>query len=354
MNILIVTTRYLGDCLLASSLAGPIKARWPDAHVSVLTFTANKAILEGVAEIDEILTVEPRPSKWRQAAQLLGLRRRYDWAVVTQPSTRAMLYGLFGAKKQTAWENAADHRGWWKRALISHQVPRPGGHWLAQAAALLSPLMGETPNVRPLCPDAPLPDDIDRKAASRPYVVFQMCSRYRDKNWTTAGWLEIARDQLARGRNIFLTGGNGELERRSANELVETLGADRVCNVCARLSFGQSARLIRGAQGFIGVDTATSHVAGASGTPTLALFGPTPPSEWGPAPCEGAPEYRNDLPRQSAGNVTVLKDARFLGCAQCSRHRCPKSADPETGFCMTSLAPSSVIEAFNALVVRGG
>ncbi|MEO8586752.1 MAG: glycosyltransferase family 9 protein, partial [Acidobacteriota bacterium] len=43
-----------------------------------------------------------------------------------------------------------------------------------------------------------------------------------------------------------------------------------------------SARLAARAALFVGADTGPTHLAAAAGTPTLALFGPTPPERYGP------------------------------------------------------------------------
>lgn len=41
MKFLIVSLRYLGDCLLAAALAPALKARFPDAQIDMLTFKDN-------------------------------------------------------------------------------------------------------------------------------------------------------------------------------------------------------------------------------------------------------------------------------------------------------------------------
>jgi ADP-heptose:LPS heptosyltransferase len=43
-----------------------------------------------------------------------------------------------------------------------------------------------------------------------------------------------------------------------------------------------TARLSARAALFVGADTGPTHLAAAAGTPTLALFGPTPPERFGP------------------------------------------------------------------------
>lgn len=49
MKVLIVSTLYLGDCLIAAGLAAPIKTYLPEAEVHMLTFESNRSILEGGA-----------------------------------------------------------------------------------------------------------------------------------------------------------------------------------------------------------------------------------------------------------------------------------------------------------------
>ena len=58
MKFLIVSLRYLGDCLLAAALAPALKARFPDAQIDMLTFKDNAPILEGIQDISHVIGVE--------------------------------------------------------------------------------------------------------------------------------------------------------------------------------------------------------------------------------------------------------------------------------------------------------
>ena len=101
MKVLIVSTRYLGDCLIAAGLAAPIKTYLPEAEVHMLTFESNRSILEGVQGIDHVIGVKQHPKKGEQLKELMSLRNHYDWAIITMQSTRACLYGYFAGKKQS-------------------------------------------------------------------------------------------------------------------------------------------------------------------------------------------------------------------------------------------------------------
>jgi ADP-heptose:LPS heptosyltransferase len=48
------------------------------------------------------------------------------------------------------------------------------------------------------------------------------------------------------------------------------------------VTVGVCAALLERADRFLCNDTGLMHVAGAVGTPTLALFGPTDPAQWAP------------------------------------------------------------------------
>ena len=336
LRVLIVSTRYLGDCLLAASLVNPIRERYPDAEVDVLTFHRNCGILEGVPGIRRVIGVEERPKKWRQFLDMSAMWNTYDWAIITQQSTRTILYGYFAARRQVVYASANDHRGWWKQKLVTHKVHPYPGHWLDQAEALLEPVLGGRYHIDPSCPDAELPEAFRIRG---PYAVFQVCSRYEDKEWSTAGWRALCEKLNARGLRVVIVGGGSSAELERIGRVTEGFAEANVCVAAGKLSFGQTARLIRGARAFVGVDTATSHVAGATGVPVIALFGPTNVTVWGPSPKEGRRGgYASDRARLVQGNVTILRHPDYLACHACDRHRCPKNVPDTLGRCMQDLA----------------
>jgi heptosyltransferase I len=80
------------------------------------------------------------------------------------------------------------------------------------------------------------------------------------------------------------------------------------------------------------VDSGPMHIAGAVGTPVVALFGPTDPARTGPV-----------------GPATVLRQP--LDCSPCLSRRC-RIADRHR--CMREIRPAAVVEAVrDRLQARG-
>lgn len=107
------------------------------------------------------------------------------------------------------------------------------------------------------------------------------------RRWPAERWAAVAAALADDGWDVTLTGGNGE--RGLCEQIVASVaGAGtgtgmRVSNLAGQLDVPGLARRVRGARLLICGDTGVAHVGTAVGTPSVLLFGPTPPSHWGPA-----------------------------------------------------------------------
>lgn len=114
--------------------------------------------------------------------------------------------------------------------------------------------------------------------AERPYTVVHPGSGDPMKNWPSERFREILRLARRDGCPPLVLQGPADEEAALA------LGKDRSLRV-ARLvepRLGVLAELLRGARLYIGNDSGVTHLAAAVGAPTIALFGATDPSIWGP------------------------------------------------------------------------
>src|SRR6185503_10246297 len=96
--------------------------------------------------------------------------------------------------------------------------------------------------------------------------------------WTDAGWRALADALAARGFAVVATGGPDD--KPALDALWE--GQANITRLDGTLAWPELAALIGGASVYVGPDTSVTHLAAATGVPTVALFGPTDPRLWGP------------------------------------------------------------------------
>ncbi|MBV9733289.1 MAG: glycosyltransferase family 9 protein [Verrucomicrobia bacterium] len=101
----------------------------------------------------------------------------------------------------------------------------------------------------------------------------------RNKNWPLAHWSELLRELMPSFDEILLISGEADTE---ISEAVRTLIPATKVRLCANRSLWDLVSELSQATLFIGHDSGVTHVAAATGVPTVALFGPTDPTIWAP------------------------------------------------------------------------
>ncbi|WUA54881.1 glycosyltransferase family 9 protein [Streptomyces longwoodensis] len=98
--------------------------------------------------------------------------------------------------------------------------------------------------------------------------------------WPLDRYAAVADTVRGRGLRVVVTGGPGEddlvagLAKRAALPDTDLFGGG--------LPYRRLAALVAGARAVVSGDTGLAHLAVAHATPSVTLFGPTPPSRWGP------------------------------------------------------------------------
>lgn len=105
------------------------------------------------------------------------------------------------------------------------------------------------------------------------------------RRWPVSRWVEVARAEADAGRTVILTG--SAAERSLTLAVQRQAGLPTWANLAGRTGIAQLAELVAGAARVACGDTGIAHLATALNVPSVVLFGPTPPSEWGPAAAPG-------------------------------------------------------------------
>jgi len=98
------------------------------------------------------------------------------------------------------------------------------------------------------------------------------------RRWPAARFAEVVAHLTARGLPVVVTGSADELP------LARRVAAGRAEVLAGATSVTDLAGLVSRARVVLCGDTGIAHLAVAYGTASVQLFGPTPPSHWGPPP----------------------------------------------------------------------
>lgn len=348
-RILVIVTRQLGDVLLTTPLIRAARARWPAARIEVLGFAGTLGLLRGNPDIDALVEV-PAGSGWRASWPVVRrLWRRYDLALIGQPSDRAHLYGFVAARRRSGLVTWHRDKSWWQRLLLVHavEVPAERGHVVLEKLALIAPWAPLPAGVSVVPPAAiELPGDI-AQALQPGYVVVQVPSLVHYKQWPLAHFQVLVAALVADGRQVVLSGSGSAADRQKVAEVAASVPRDgcrptAVLDVAGRLDLAQVTTLLAGASLYIGPDTSVTHLAAACRTPTIALYGPVDPRIFGPWPQGHAPSqpWQPSAGRQLAAAITVLQGPQ--ACVPCNGAGCEKH-DQSRSDCLLSITPERVL-----------
>jgi ADP-heptose:LPS heptosyltransferase len=102
------------------------------------------------------------------------------------------------------------------------------------------------------------------------------------RRWPADRWAAVARTEAEAGRPVIVTGGTDEVDL--ARTVARGAGLEEPAVYAGRTGLMELAALVAAAGRVACGDTGVAHLATALRTPSVVLFGPIPPTEWGPPP----------------------------------------------------------------------
>lgn len=135
-----------------------------------------------------------------------------------------------------------------------------------------------------------MPGDEDEVRIERPQVppaapgaaVVHVGAFYGSRQWPAERFAEVARWLGEQGGEVLLTG--SAAERPRALEVARLAGLGPHAVAAGRMGLAEFAAQVAAASVVVSADTGAAHLASAYGTPSVIIFGPAPPEEWGPPP----------------------------------------------------------------------
>ncbi|MGA8817754.1 MAG: glycosyltransferase family 9 protein [Xanthobacteraceae bacterium] len=342
-RVLVVALRRLGDVLLTTPLIRSVKRAYPGAAIEALVFAGTEGILSGNPDLAGVLTMPERQSPRDACALLWRIWRRYDLALTTQTGDRPTFFAWLGGRQSAGPLDANRLSASLKRLALSRSYTSDRRQHRIVDLLRMTERLGIPASAEVVCPQGSVRTGL---LPAQPYAVVHAAPKYRYKQWTPDGWRKLAAALRQRGLPTVAIG--AATDRAYLDAVWRDAGVTRLDGA---LSWPELTALIGGARVFIGPDTAVTHLAAATGTPTVALYGPTDPRIWGPWPVGGL-----DRPWDAAGtiqqrgNVWLVQNP--LPCLPCQLEGCERRLDSHSQ-CLDELTVVQVAVAVDrALAVR--
>jgi len=312
-QILIVRLGSLGDVVHGLPAAAALRETWPQARLDWLVDRRNVDILRLVPVIDRAVVLEaPTIGGWVKV--LRELRQvRYDVAIDLQGLLKSAALARFSGARRVVGFATAHLRERTARPFYTEAIdPGSAGHVIHKNAALVRALgVTDVPLRFPLRPTespalAAVRRDLGGPGAPpdaggtglqpsggtglqpsggtglQPCVRFALINpgaAWPNKRWPPERFGAVAaflRERFA--LPSIALGGPGE--EPLAQAVVES--SNGAARIAPRTTIADLVELSRAASVMVSGDTGPLHIAAATGTPIVSLFGPTDPARNGP------------------------------------------------------------------------
>jgi len=273
----------LGDLLLTVPAIRSIRERFPRAHVTLIVGRQNAAAVQGQRWADSIRVVDTRNFMGVARGGLRGLGdRRPDLALyfttVSYSRSAAMLVRWSRARERMGFDPARYQER--DRAALTRTVaypPDPASRPLHQSEVSLLLAREAGAGARP---DPPyyVPDpQLCARAPERFIYIHPGAGKLKNR-WAAEGFAAVARELLKQGRSVAWI--EGPQDGGTVDAVTAALGVGLPVIRGETIPM-LAARFARAAL-YIGNDTGPLHLAGATGCPTVGVYGWTSPDEWRP------------------------------------------------------------------------
>ncbi len=279
--VLVLRALGLGDGLAGVAALRGLRRMSPGswlvlaAPAGIGGFLLRRGVVDEVLDTVEMDALTPEPWASRRG---VGAGQPPDVAVDLHgcgPASHRVLQALH-PRRLVAWRcPAAGFSDGPEHRLDEQEVQR----WCRLVTAAGGPCSPADLLLDPGGPDAggPGPRALPPPPVTGPFAVLHPGAASGSRRWPAERFAEVGAALAADGWPVVVTGGAGERELTRA--VTPAGGTD----LAGELDLDTLASVVAHAGLVVCGDTGVAHLATAYRTPSVLLFGPTPPAWWGPA-----------------------------------------------------------------------
>jgi lipopolysaccharide heptosyltransferase II len=283
-KFLVIQTAFIGDVVLATGIIEKLHALYPDAQIDFLVRKGNEALLAAHPFLHEVLVWDKKQHKLRNLYKM-GIRirkARYDKVINVQRfAATGLLTAFSGARETIGFDKNPLSRWFTKRIphVVSYEIgarKSVGGpaHEIDRNQLLIKDFTDAVPAKPRLYPSLADYDKV-KQYKGAPYITISPASVWFTKQYPKDKWIPFL-DKVPPVFAVYLLGAPSDADLCEGIRSGTTHPA--VTNLSGKLSFLQSAALMRdGVMNYVN-DSAPMHFASSVNAPVTAVYCSTIPA----------------------------------------------------------------------------
>jgi heptosyltransferase-2 len=277
-RILIVKIGAIGDVIMALPMVTAARDLFPSCHITWMCGRTVEPLLNRISGIDVVLGVDERAIfSGRMAKRLIALAsairplaaRSFDLVAIGHTDWRYRAFSSLSLAKNV------------RQFRRSPPFPVPGRHHTFEYVRLITQNDGPEVSTYSMPDFAPeegetlqLPEALEDLILLAPGGATNVLAAQPLKKWPLQHYVALARMLVGGGYKVGLIGGPND------QSVVPEFDGINVIDFVGKTSLKQLTSLMTHAALIISHDTSAIHLSQLARTPTLALFGPTLPSQF--------------------------------------------------------------------------
>lgn len=338
-RIAICKFKGMGSIIQATALIATLRKNYPNAHIIFISTKGNAAILKKIKSIDTLVLLDDSSvfkllmnyPKFILRLIFLKIELYLDLEIYSNFSSLTTTLSM--AKNRVGFYLSASQ---YRLGIYTHMMFFNTRISIMQTYLQMARLLAIDNCIEELC-DLQVVDNEyvrDLKLNPKGYIVINPnASDLRvERRWSSASFIQLI-EHLAQkypDTNLVLIGAPNEKEY--VDTIDKNLNCKQVINVAGKTSLDELIQIISHAQLLITNDTGPLHMAAACRVPSVALFGPCSPLQYG-------------------GMENVLSIYKSVYCSPCV-HEFEQPPCKGDNQCMQLISVDEVLQSVAAMMVN--
>jgi lipopolysaccharide heptosyltransferase II len=276
-KFLVIQTAFIGDVVLATALVEKLHTFFPDAQIDFLLRKGNEGLLKSHPYLNEVIMWDKKKGKYKSLWLLLKQIRakQYDKVInIQRYGATGVLTAFSKAKESIGFDKNPFSRLFDVRVKHSMLNKEDSPHEIARNLSLIRHFTDDSVCKPVLYPGINDKVSVDQWKAT-PYVCVAPASVWFTKQYPAEKWISFIQ-KIPDQYSVYLLGAPGE--KALCEHIQKAVEHKKIVSLAGKLSFLQSASLMKDAVMNYVNDSAPMHFASAINAPVTAVYCSTVPA----------------------------------------------------------------------------